>query len=114
MTLREGEIRLQRRPHTKPPETKAQRNRRLAKAKAERLRLRERLAEDPDAVFSFREWCAVNSFSERQGRSILASGDGPVVTRISERRIGVSRRNNREWQERCAERRGAKGAAADA
>jgi hypothetical protein len=100
MTLREGEIsRPQRRPHTKPPETKAQRKRRLAKAKAERLRLRQRLAEDPDALFTFVEWCAVNSFSERQGRDILASDDGPVVTQISERRIGISRRNNRAWQE---------------
>jgi hypothetical protein len=97
------------RPHRQPKpklqETKAQRKRRLAKAKAERLRLRQRLAEDDDAVLTIREWSALNGFSERQGKSILASGDGPVVTRISDRRIGISRRNNREWQERRAERR---------
>jgi hypothetical protein len=107
MTLRESELsRPQRGPHTKPPETKAQRKRRLAKAQAERLRLRQRLAEDDDAVLTLREWAALNGFSERQGKTILANGDGPVVTRISNRRIGISRRNNRAWQDRHSERRG--------
>jgi hypothetical protein len=92
-----------RKPKPKLPETnretKAQRKRRLAQAKAERLRLRQRLASDDDAVLTFKEWCAVNGISDRQGRRILASGDGPVVTRISDRRIGISRRNNRAWLE---------------
>jgi len=82
-------------------ETKAQRRRRLKKERAARQRLRQRLAEDDDALFTFREWCAVNGFSERQGRNILAGSDGPVVTRISDRRIGISRRNNRDWQNRA-------------
>src|SRR5947208_1725746 len=71
-------------PKLKLKETKAQRKRRLAKAKAERLRLRQRLAEDDDSVWTFREWCSVVGVSERQGRNILTSSGGPVVTRISE------------------------------
>jgi hypothetical protein len=83
----------------KAAETKDQRKKRLRKEKAERLQLRQRLAEDDDAVWSFAEWCALTGVSERQGRDLLQSGDGPVVTRISARRIGITRRANREWQQ---------------
>jgi hypothetical protein len=48
---------------------------------------------------TFREWCQLNRISERTGRRILASGDGPVVTQLSEKRIGVTVGNNRRWQE---------------
>jgi hypothetical protein len=99
MSLESELSRPQRGPHNKPTETKAQRKRRLAKVHAERVRLRQRLATDDDAVLTFKEWCAVDGFSERQGRRILTGGTGPVVTRISDRRIGISRRNNRAWLE---------------
>jgi hypothetical protein len=105
MTLRESERHLlgstapQCGNKPKPTETKAQRKKRLAKAKVERQHLRQWLAEDPDAVFTFKEWCVVNGFSPRTGRRILASGKGPVVTRLSAKLIGVSRRNNRAWLE---------------
>jgi hypothetical protein len=61
--------------------------------------LRERLATDDDAVLTFKEWCALNGFGERTGRRILAAPGGPVVTQLTDRRIGISRRNNRAWQE---------------
>jgi hypothetical protein len=93
MTLHEFDQRRSRR-----TETKRQREERLAKGRAERRQLRQRLVEDDDAVWTFREWCAVNGHSERQGRRILASNDGPVVTMLSDKRIGISRRNNRAWQ----------------
>jgi len=84
-------------------ETADQRKRRLAKKKHEREQVRQRLvAEDDDAVFSFDEWCALVSISRRQGRDLLASGDGPVVTQISPRRIGISRVAHREWLKRRA------------
>ena len=51
-----------------------------------------------DRVLTFIEWCKVNSLSPRTGRRILANGNGPVVTRVSERRIGVTVKANREWQ----------------
>jgi hypothetical protein len=94
MTLHEFGQRRSRR-----TETKRQREERLSKGRAERQQLRQRLVEDDDAVWTFREWCAVNGHSERQGRRILASNDGPVVTMLSDKRIGISRRNNREWQQ---------------
>ena len=87
-----------RRSPSKRTETKQQREERLAKGRAERRQLRQRLAEDDDAVLTFKEWCSLNSVSERQGRRILTSGNGPTVTQLSDRRIGITRRNNREWQ----------------
>jgi hypothetical protein len=80
-------------------ETEQQREERLAKGRAERRQLRQRLAEDDDAVLTFKEWCALNTVSERQGRRILAEPGGPTVTMLSDKRIGISRRHNREWQQ---------------
>ena len=104
-TLPEGErSRSQRaaRLPTKQTETKKQRDQRLKNTHAERRQLRQQLVEDDDAVLSFKQWCAINGISERQGRRILASGNGPTVIQLSDRRIGISRRNNREWQARRA------------
>ena len=84
---------------TKPTETKQQREERLKKGRAEQRQLRQRLVEDDDAVLTFKEWCVLNGHSERQGRRILASGNGPTVTQLSDRRIGISRRNNWKWQQ---------------
>jgi hypothetical protein len=50
-------------------------------------------------VLTFREWCRLNRISERTGRRILASGDGPIVTMLSARRVGITVGNNRRWQE---------------
>ena len=105
MSLRESELsRSQRaaRSPAKPTETKQQREQRLKKGRAKKLQLRQRLVEDDDAVLTFKEWCALNGHSERQGRRILTSGNGPTVTQLSDRRIGISRRNNRDWQEKRA------------
>jgi hypothetical protein len=52
-----------------------------------------------EQVLTFGEWCQMNRFSPRQGRRILAGPDGPIVTMLSEKRIGVSVGNNRRWQE---------------
>jgi hypothetical protein len=52
-----------------------------------------------DQVLTFHEWCRLNRFSERTGRRVLGGSDGPIVTRLSRRRIGVTVRNNRRWQE---------------
>jgi hypothetical protein len=51
-----------------------------------------------DCVLSILEWCALNGFCERTGRRVIASLGGPVVTRMSDHRIGVTVRHNREWQ----------------
>jgi hypothetical protein len=53
---------------------------------------------DDDRVLTFKEWCALNGFSERTGRRILDAPGGPTITNLSARRIGISVRNNRKWQ----------------
>ena len=91
MSLRETELsrsQRARRSPSKRTETKQQREERLATGRAERRQLRQRLAEDDDAVLTFKEWCALNSVSERQGRRILASGSGPTVTKLTDKRVG--------------------------
>jgi hypothetical protein len=47
---------------------------------------------------SFRDWCALNNFSVSTGRRILAGENGPVVTQLSPRRIGITIGANRTWQ----------------
>jgi hypothetical protein len=59
---------------------------------------RERALDD-DWVMPFSLWCQVNNFSPATGRRLRKSGKGPVFTQISDRRIGVTVRNNRIWQE---------------
>jgi len=51
-----------------------------------------------DQVLSFFEWCQLNRISERTGRRILKGPNGPKVTLLSPRRVGITIRNNREWQ----------------
>jgi hypothetical protein len=51
-----------------------------------------------DQVLLFPEWCRLNRISERTGRRIIARPDGPVVTQLSPKRIGITVRNNRTWQ----------------
>lgn len=53
---------------------------------------------DDDEVLSFPDWCRLNNIGIRTGRKIRAEGKGPVITAISDRRIGVTKRNNRIWQ----------------
>jgi hypothetical protein len=51
-----------------------------------------------DQVLTFFEWCQLNRFSERTGRRILNGADGPKVTMLSPRRLGITIANNRAWQ----------------
>jgi len=51
-----------------------------------------------DQVMTFLEWCAGNRISPRNGRRIIASPGGPLVTQLSARRIGITIKNNRDWQ----------------
>jgi hypothetical protein len=54
---------------------------------------------DDDRVMTFPEWCAVNGFSESTGRRLRKAGKAAVFTQLSDRRVGVTVRSNREWQE---------------
>jgi hypothetical protein len=48
---------------------------------------------------TFHDWCALNNFSVSTGRRILAGADGPAVTQLSPRRIGITIGANRAWQQ---------------
>jgi hypothetical protein len=50
-------------------------------------------------VMTFARWCELNGISPATGRRLLRSGRGPIVTRLSDRRIGITVGNNRRWQE---------------
>jgi hypothetical protein len=50
-------------------------------------------------VLTFRQWCGLNGISARTGRRILAAPGGPIVTRLSPRRFGITVGNNRRWQQ---------------
>jgi hypothetical protein len=52
-----------------------------------------------DMVLTFSEWCTLNGIGERNGRRILERPGAPVITRLSARRIGITVRHNREWQQ---------------
>jgi hypothetical protein len=49
-------------------------------------------------VLSFLDWCWLNGISPATGRRILKSGQGPAITRLSPRRIGITLANNAAWQ----------------
>jgi hypothetical protein len=89
-------------PKSKP---RTAQERAYARAVARRAHKRQKklraqvLSTDPDAILSFREWCAINGFSVRQGQRILQGPGGPKVTMLTDKKIGISRRANSTWLE---------------
>jgi hypothetical protein len=61
--------------------------------------------DNDNQVLNFFDWCVLNRISESTGRRILASGEGPEITKLSERRIGIRIGANKKWQ--AARARGA-------
>jgi hypothetical protein len=53
---------------------------------------------DDQRVMTLRQWCEVNGFSWATGLRLIKAGKGPVITQISDRRIGVTVANNGKWQ----------------
>jgi predicted DNA-binding transcriptional regulator AlpA len=67
-----------------------------------RQRQREASIQQRDSsrrVMSFRDWCDLNNFSIPTGRRLIASGKGPKITQLGERRIGIREDHNAEWQD---------------
>jgi hypothetical protein len=54
---------------------------------------------DDCRVLSFAEWCEINNLSVWTARRIIKSGQGPKVLQLSDRRVGITVRANREWQQ---------------
>jgi hypothetical protein len=50
-------------------------------------------------VLRFGDWCRLNGLSERTGRRILAGPNGPVVTKLSAKVLGITIAANRAWQQ---------------
>ena len=98
MTFLEIEHRRSQRARRKSQKRQRRKARRPAPAPAARPFSLAGFENDDNRVLSFRQWCILNGISARTGRRILASGAGPVVTQLSDRRIGITIRANREWQ----------------
>jgi hypothetical protein len=48
-------------------------------------------------VLTLRQWCSLAGISLRTGRRAIASGCGPTIVRLSERRVGVTVGAHRQW-----------------
>jgi hypothetical protein len=44
------------------------------------------------------EWAAINGFSVHTAYRVLAGLKSPVTLQLSDNRIGITRRANRDWQ----------------
>lgn len=53
-------------------------------------------------VLTVRQWCQLGGFALRTGHRILKSGSGPVVTQLSDKRIGITVGADKEWKARRA------------
>lgn len=69
----------------------------LREAEQRRQLDRERAIDD-QRVMTLQTWCEVNGFTIWTGRRLIKAGKGPVITQISDRRIGITVANNRAWQ----------------
>jgi predicted DNA-binding transcriptional regulator AlpA len=49
-------------------------------------------------VLSFREWCRLCGISVGTGRRLINSGNAPVITQLSPRRIGIRLADHLAWQ----------------
>jgi hypothetical protein len=53
-----------------------------------------------DQLLSFKEWCRLNTISERAGRRIWADPKArPILTKLTSKKHAVSVGNNRRWQQ---------------
>ena len=58
------------------------------------------LSIDSDSqVLTFKEFCRLNRISERTGRRIIHSDNGPAFVKLTSRRYGVTVAANKAWQQ---------------
>jgi predicted DNA-binding transcriptional regulator AlpA len=58
----------------------------------------DRFENNGNRVLTFRQWCGLNGFSVATGRRLIKSGQGPSITQLSPRRIGIRLADNAAWQ----------------
>jgi hypothetical protein len=56
------------------------------------------LASEPRRILTLREWAELNSLGLTNAKQIIASGNGPKITQLSARRIGIREDHAAEWQ----------------
>jgi hypothetical protein len=58
-------------------------------------------SENDNEVLTVRQWAALNGFSLSTAERILRGpkSDRPIITQLSTRRRGITRGNNRRWQD---------------
>ena len=52
---------------------------------------------DDHHVMNFSTWCKVSAIAPRTGRRILKSGEGPIITKLTDKMIGISLASHRAW-----------------
>jgi predicted site-specific integrase-resolvase len=70
----------------------------LREAEQQRRQKERDRALDDQRVMTIDQWCQLNGFSWWTGQRLIKSGQGPKITQLSPRRIGVTVANNRKWQ----------------
>jgi hypothetical protein len=55
-----------------------------------------------DEIRPFPAWCDAADISPATGRRLKAAGEGPIITHLSARRIGVQGRHHRQWLDQRA------------
>src|SRR5260221_9640606 len=85
------------------PKKKKQRKR-LSEAEAQRRREQSErdlaaFRDDDYAVLTFPAWCRLKGISESTGRRLRRTGRGPPFIWLSARRLGITRKADREWTE---------------
>jgi hypothetical protein len=53
---------------------------------------------DGQQVLTIKQFADLNGFSVFTARRLIKAGKGPVVTQISDRRVGITVANNGAWQ----------------
>ena len=49
-------------------------------------------------ILTVQEWAKINSLGLRSAKRIIAAGDGPKITQLSTRRVGIREDHAVEWQ----------------
>jgi hypothetical protein len=82
----------------------AKRIKRRKKTEAERVAMREAdraviaKAQNANQVLTFRQWTLLAGVSVDTARRLIKAGNGPIITQMSQRRIGVRLADHIRWQ----------------
>jgi predicted DNA-binding transcriptional regulator AlpA len=81
-------------------EARLQQEREAQRQRDEKSRQRALEADNDHKILTLPEWQALNGISKATGQRIRKRGGGPATVQLSERRVGITLKANREWLER--------------